>query len=506
MSEQKEVALQGVQFPVSAGRRTTTGVSKRVWSKAMGDNLGEFAKAVMAEKDWRHKYGKYVVQVAEKSVQSRDECLAIAKRGLAQVHKEFEFIRDGVTYPILEAMSTLTGSLDTVVVEGSGEPVTQLTVPYEGKELTSDTLLKQVKDWIEYGTGEGSVNESMRGILNHPQWVQDVIQNKVFVVIGATSALGPLRSLLSLGGTVVGISRPSRKWAELIAFARASAGTLIVPVPEGSKEGMSDEELAAVAGADLLTQTPEIRGMVKAVCPEKTLVIGCYVYLDGEAHVRASVAMDLVCEEVCAARPDTALAYLVSMATAHPIPKDAYDASVANYNKSPWWSGPMAFVTGSFAGFSKNARSPSKATGSDDTYYVHDGVSVLQGPNYQLAKSMQNWRAALMRDSGTTVSANMAPPARTESMLHNKQVATALKGMPSFKPCMAFDYQTVSPIMTYLLLSDLSDPNSPAQGHNGQFKNPMEVFWHNSWHGGLWRAAYQPQATGTASYLFGLVN
>jgi len=508
MSEQKEAVLEGVQFPPdSKGKRSTTGTSKRVWATAMGDDTGAFERAIMGEKDWRHKYAPFVVQVADESVRSKEKCVSIAKRGLEQVHKEFEFIRDGVTYPIKEAMTALTTTLGTVAVEGKSETkTTELTVPFEGKPLVGEALMKKVQDWITYGTGEPSVGESVRAVHKHPEWVSDVVANKVFVVIGATSALGPLRSLLTLGATVVAISRPSRKWHELLAFARASAGTLIVPVPEGSKEDMSDEELAGVAGADLLTQTPEIRSMLKAVAPGKQLVIGCYVYLDGGAHVRASVAMDLICEEVMQARKDTALAYLVSMATAHPIPKEAYDASLQHLKASPWWSGPMAFLTGSFTGFKKNAREPIKATDSDNTYYVHDGVSVLQGPNYALAKSMQNWRAALARDAGHTVSANCAPPARTESMLKNKQVATALKGMTAFKPTMSFDYQTVSPIMTLLLISDISDPHSPARGSNPKFANPMEVFWHNSWHGGLWRAAHQPQATGTASYVLGLMH
>ena len=43
--------------------------------------------------------------------------------------------------------------------------------------------------------------------------------------------------------------------------------------------------------------------------------------LDGEAHVRASLAMDAIAADLVANRPGTALAYLSSPGTAFPIPK-----------------------------------------------------------------------------------------------------------------------------------------------------------------------------------------
>ena len=38
---------------------------------------------------------------------------------------------------------------------------------------------------------------------------------------------------------------------------------------------------AQVAGADVLTQTPEIRDWLAQLLPDKELVVGGYIYLDG---------------------------------------------------------------------------------------------------------------------------------------------------------------------------------------------------------------------------------
>lgn len=499
MSDKK--APNGIQFPVDAkGKRSTTGVAKRIWTTAMGDDAA-YKQAVMGEKDWRHKYGPYVVRLAEAMMKSKETCIAIAERGIKAALGEFEFVRDGNTQPFAQAMANITDTFETAVFEGKHDKPAPFSVPYEGKSLSGEDLIKKVEEWCTYGTGEASVAESVKTVVGEAKEVEEAIKDKVFVVIGATSAMGPLKTLLSLGATVVGISRPSRKWADLIAFARDSPGTLLAPAPLGTDLSKSDEELAKVVGADLLTQAPELRTWLCDLEPSKRLVLGCYVYLDGGAHVRATVAMDAIAAEILAKRPSTVLAYLASMGTAHPIPQAAYEDSIKNYDSTPWWTGPVGFLTGSFTGFPKNARTPVTSEDEKETYYVHDGCSVVQGPNYQLAKTLQNWRAALAWSQGHVVSANMAPPARTESMLHNKQVATALRGMPHYKPLMVFDYETVSPIMTLLLFADINDDRSGTDS-----VNPMEVFFHNSWHGGLWRVAYKPDSIGTSTYLLGLVS
>jgi hypothetical protein len=178
-----------------------------------------------------------------------------------------------------------------------------------------------------------------------------------------------------------------------------------------------------------------------------------YIYIDGEAHVRASVAMDAVVAGVVAARAEgrTSVAYLGSPATAHIISDEAWEQSRALYAARPWYHAPF--------GFGENARPKVEGVGPDKqpiSWAVTDGLSVFQGPNYALAKTMQCWRTTLLLEAGVRCSMNMAPPSRTDSVVHSSQAKAAIEGMAWFPPMKAFDPGFVSATMTTLLLWDLT--------------------------------------------------
>jgi hypothetical protein len=67
---------------------------------------------------------------------------------------------------------------------------------------------------------------------------------------------------------------------------------------------------------------------------------------------------------------------------------------------------------------------------------------VTQGPNYALAKRMQQWRAILARSRGGNVSFSIAPATATSSVLSNKMFAAAYGGAHNWKPVEIF-YQEV---------------------------------------------------------------
>merc|ERR1712137_790818 len=52
------------------------------------------------------------------------------------------------------------------------------------------------------------------------------------------------------------------------------------------------------------------------------LIIGCYVYLDGEAHVRVVLACDAVIQGMCEKRK-AAIAFLCTPTDLHVIPEEA---------------------------------------------------------------------------------------------------------------------------------------------------------------------------------------
>ena len=117
----------------------------------------------------------------------------------------------------------------------------------------------------------------------------------------------------------------------------------------------------------------------------------------------------------------------------------------------------------------------------------------LQGPNYALAKTLQQWRGIVARcRDGVVVSSNLAPAARTASMVagDNKNagmVALALDGMGHFRPLAVFDSATVSACMAALLVHDITDPQSlanPAQA----LAHPAMLHSSTAFHGGTFRA------------------
>merc|ERR1719276_54635 len=124
---------------------------------------------------------------------------------------------------------------------------------------------------------------------------------------------------------------------------------------------------------------------------------------------------------------------------------------------------------------------PLEGEGGD--FYVVNGLSVAQGPNYALAKRMQHWRAIIARSKGSIVSSNIAPSTSTVSVVQNKTFAWAYEGMPYFTPYEIFAPETSNAVMSALLFADL---NSPKSSGNPQTKlsNPNQLFSYGSFNGG----------------------
>merc|ERR1719512_153862 len=123
----------------------------------------------------------------------------------------------------------------------------------------------------------------------------------------------------------------------------------------------------------------------------------------------------------------------------------------------------------------KNAMKPLPGKGGD--FYVVNGLSVAQGPNYALAKRMQHWRAVIARHQGSIVSSNIAPATSTASVVHNRTFAWAYEGMPYFKPYEIFAPETSNAVMSAILFSDLNDRSAVSHPGSTRAKNnPNELF------------------------------
>eukprot|EP00438_Fugacium_kawagutii_P031875 Skav224128 [mRNA] locus=scaffold2427:412354:420008:- [translate_table: standard] len=80
--------------------------------------------------------------------------------------------------------------------------------------------------------------------------------------LGAGSELGPVRPLLEAGATVCAVAtRRPKRWAELIAFARRSAGTLLVPVYPG--QTVNNDEVRLTVASDYIVDAVKSLGKDK---------------------------------------------------------------------------------------------------------------------------------------------------------------------------------------------------------------------------------------------------
>jgi len=217
------------------------------------------------------------------------------------------------------AMASPERKFDTASVAGSRAAKTEVVIPYHGTELRGQELDAQCDLWAKVGTIEpgcaAAIKEGSRKLAK--------LRGRTFLVLGASSELGPVRPLLEAGATVAAVMRSSSKrWGELIAYARGTAGTLLVPVPAG-KAFTSDQEIADAAGADLLKDAPSISEWLLRCGREAKgpVTLSTYLYADGEANVRLTAAADFIAEAAARelGKDRLSFAYLVSGSTSHLI-------------------------------------------------------------------------------------------------------------------------------------------------------------------------------------------
>lgn len=283
---------------------------------------------------------RHLRTLVEKQCQSPTAALRAAQAGLERAYKLFEFVApDGTATSFEEIMSTKhTERFYTGFIQGTMDKKKEsavLSVPYQGGTLEGDELRRQVQKWVEYGTIEPSAGKAIEAVIDHPEWIQS-IQQRYFVLLGAGSAMGPLRVLLALGANVIAIDldRPAI-WKGLLQLAKNSPGSLTFPLKvDASQIDMSNiEAVAEHAGCNLFTHTPMIRDWLMELYPGKPFTVGSYAYLDGALHVQVSLAMDAICRDLSENRKQTSLVYLCTPTDLHLIPAEAHEAAKQHYKE-----------------------------------------------------------------------------------------------------------------------------------------------------------------------------
>jgi hypothetical protein len=491
---------RGLVWPLDEkGQRSSTSTNRSILAAALEAVSPEKAAKALSTRNWRFGYVKHLKTLVEEQCQTPEAAMAAAQAGLDKAYDVFEFVApDGSSVSFKDAMAAKnTEKFYTGFVKGEGtkgKPV--LEVPYKGKTLSGQALKDQVRKWVDYGTIEPSAGDAIVDVIDNPGYLD--LSDRYFVLLGAGSAMGPFLVLMALGANVVAIDldRPNI-WKRLIEIAKKSSGSITFPMKVTQDSCSSDDEIYASAGSNLFTQTPLIRDWLVDLYPGKPFTVGCYAYLDGALHVQVSLAMDAICRDLSEKRKGTSLAYLCTPTDLHLEPKEARDASLEHYkeySKKPYCILMRLLGRGKF--LRKNAGSPVPGKGGE--YYIVNGISVAQGPNYALAKRMQHWRAIVARSKGCVVSSNIAPATSTVSVVHNRTFAWAYEGMPYFKPYEIFAPETSNAVMSALLFYDLNNPKSVGNPKT-KIGNPNQLFQFGSFNGGAWRCAYEVDSIGEAS-------
>jgi hypothetical protein len=465
---------EGVVVPAGPdGRRSTSALGRAVVADALRPVDPAGALAAEQETNWRTGYLVHFRRLVEAGLTSGDAARSIAAAGLASLHGRMRVALDDGEVPLHE-WTKPSRSLDAVEVQGTGEREEEFSLPYGGTRLRGDDLRRRLDTWTDRGVLEPSAAEAVRTVMAHPEWLG--LPDRTVVVLGAGAEMGPLPSLLRWGARVAGVDLPRPPlWQRVLETAKRNAGTLLLP--------------GEPPGADLVSEMPAVAEWVTGL--PGTPVLGNYVYADGAANLRVSMAVDALTVRLLGERPDAELAFLATPTDVFAVPGPAVAHSAAAYagrsTRAKLVARPLRTL--SAGRLLRRAYVPGADPG------VADALVAQQGPNYALAKRLQRWRATTARAGGTTVSMNVAPPTRTRSVVKNRALAAAYAGAHRFG-VEVFEPATSNVLMAALLVHDLHTGGGPAHEH------PWQDEAHAAVHGGLWRMPYAARsALGLAALL-----
>ena len=480
----------GVLFPLVDGRRSTQTTARAVFAEATRGCAPDVARAIDSAAKWRRDYVARLVDIEAASAASPKNALLVASDGLAAVHERMVFARDGEEVPVGRAIATWREpKFETETITGGGTHPGRLAIPYRGHTLTGDELQRQLDRWVADGVVERSCADALRLVADNPDWLD--ASDLTFALVGAAAEMGPVTSLTRWGANVLAVDiRRSDIWDRIRGLAHAGSGTVHMPV-DTTKRG--------TLGADLLTETPEIRAWLDSF--DGPIVIGNYAYADGAAFVRVAAAADALVDDLVRTRPNTAVAYLASPTDVFAVPGELVDGHHVRGTRGRLMRLPLRTMSAGRL-FTPNYR---RVVDSEDggRYGLADSVIPQQGPNYALAKRLQRWRAVVARQSVVT-SANVAPATRTRSVMKNRILAAAYSGASSYG-VEVFDVETSNTMMAALLIHDLRNP-AAAAAPSTALAHPLDLFVDQAAHGGLWRLPYEPRSVLTLAAVEGLVR
>ena len=473
----------------------------------------------LCQNNWRQEYGGIFQTVTEIMAEaSQATVLRMCQAGLDKAVSSFVMRQnDTTTLSLHEYMNASSSDppLKTLTFQGKNQSLSSpggclfhLASPHGTDEnplwITGSDAIAQLNAWKDYGCMEPSAAMHAQAVCEASD-VSVYVQNKTFCLLGVTSELGPAHHLLKIpGARVLGIARGGHKLDQLtqqwVPEHAASSATLQVPA----------------GGANLLEQPLRIAEWILETAPaNEPLVLYPLVYMDGEANVRVTVAMDLVVTHVLSHRSNVSLAYLTSPTTVYTIPREAAIDAQARYERdqNEWFSvtqwvrmaslGYWLAPVNTWKQLEDNADEDDNTNVTQQPAVVFNGTFQLQGPNYCLAKTMQMWRGMVAHyHQGIRVAAPHAPGTRTWSVMHSAEAAAAVEGIQYIPPLLTFDVQPSSSLMTAIVLHQLHENDVNNESYR-QEQHPLELFWDGAVHGGGWRCPYSYDSILVWTYMLG---
>ncbi|MCE4539037.1 hypothetical protein LXT12_17440 [Pelomonas sp. P7] len=485
--------MNGLQWPLDAqGRRASGAVGQRIVAAALRELDGTAADAVLAERRWRQAYPRHWRALVQAQAARPAGVAASARAGLAAAWRELPFLRDGRPLALADAMRAPRQGLQTLQLSGQGEAApAPWTVPYQGRPLGGDALARQIDRWERAGICEPGHAEALRDCLAHPEWFD--LSDQHLALLGAGSEAGPLAWLARWRARLVAVdlARPAT-WKRIAGLVAAGNATLTAPVAPGQPLD------TAHAGADLLADTPEIAAWLASL--GRPLALANLAYLDGERHVRVSLAMDAIGAALCSADARTQLAYMATPTDVFAVPRDVAEDVMQRFAarglaKRLVQAGARLASGG--RGFAPHIEALVDAQ-DGGRWGLVDALVVEQGPNYALAKRLQQWRALVARDEGRRVAFNVAPSTTTASVVSNPLLAAGFRGARAFG-VEAFAPETTNALMAAMWVHQLR--TAPRD-----FAHPLQALVHTANHGGLWRLPYLPRSVLPMAALLGFLR
>lgn len=498
MSRKKESGWEGIQFPLrpSETKPSTSYAGKKIIAAALEAVDSPILPKLKKEKSWRKNYPIFFQELVEKSIVSIQNPVKMAEKGLNEANKLFVFHRDGQEKTLHEVMTLQDQPFETFILKGEGDPeIEPWYIPYHGKKLHGKALLNQVDLWEQQQIIEPSHAKALRLLNEHPEWFD--LSQRTMVLLGAASEAGPLSWLAKWRANIIAIDLPNSKiWDKITQTVKQGNATLIAPAITTTHQKM--------LGANLLTQTPEIANWLSTF--RESLDLAGIAYLDGEKHVRVSIAMINIMDKVSRLKADSSIMFMLTPTDIYAIPKTVVESIHRKIKQRPLVEKLLTKTVNqvTLKNYFKKNKDEFIQSDNQQQYGIADCIVIEQGPNYALAKRMQQWFALLARARGQRTVINIAPSTTTYSVVKNPILKAAFAGADLFK-VETFNPETTNAIMAALWVHDLNNPESVANPER-LLEHPLDLLMEGANHGGLWHVAYLARTALPFAAVYGWVT